>query len=76
LYDPVAMLLVLSATAVVSSLVLVAVVLFRQGDNGFTTVRQLQGSATMALLLGIGVMAAFAGGRFLLEHLTGAPPLM
>ncbi|HET8523951.1 MAG TPA: DUF2085 domain-containing protein [Thermomicrobiales bacterium] len=76
LYDPVAMLLVLSATAVVSSLVLVAVVLFRQGDNGFTSVRQLQGSATMALLLGIGVMAAFAGGRFLLEHLTGAPPLM
>jgi uncharacterized membrane protein len=76
LYDPVAMLLVLSATAVVSSLVLVAVVLFRGVDNGVTSARQLQGSATVALVLGIGVMAAFAGGRFLLEYLTGAPPLM
>jgi uncharacterized membrane protein len=76
LYDPVAMLLLLSATAVVSSLVLVAVVLFRGVDNGFTSIRQLQGPATVALVLGIGVMAAFAGGRFLLEYLTGAPPLM
>ncbi len=75
LYLPLASLLLLAAVGVVGSLMLVAVVLLRYGDRVFESSDQLQVPATVALLLGIGVMAAFAGGRFLLERLTGAPPL-
>lgn len=75
LYAPLALLLLGSATAVVSSLTLVIVAVTRYGDRAFTRASQLQVPATWALLLGIAVMAAIAGGRFWLEHVTHMTPL-
>jgi hypothetical protein len=75
LYAPVSLFLVLSAATVVSSLMLVLMTLVRRRDGTFDSIRQLQMPATFSLLLGFVIMAAFAGGRFLLEWSTGAPPL-
>ena len=75
LYVPVVLFLLLAATAVVAALMLVVVVLVRHGDRAFASPSQVERPAILALLLGVGVMAAIAAGRFLLEHLTGAPPL-
>ena len=68
--------LLLTATAVVSSLALVVIVMVRYADNSFERVEQIHGYAVAALLLGLVVMAAIGGGRFLLESLTNAPPLV
>jgi uncharacterized membrane protein len=76
LYGPVALLLVGTATAVVSSLALVVIVMLRYADNSFERVEQLQGYAVVALLVGIAVMAAIGGGRYALEALTNAPPVL
>ena len=75
LYVPLATLLLVAATAVVAALMLVAVVLLRRADGTFGSAGELGGQASLAFLLTIGVMGAVAGGRFLLEDLTGAPPL-
>ena len=75
LYVPVVLLLLLSALAVVAALMLVVVVLAHGRERAFASVGQVQATATGALLLGALVMVAFAGGRFLLERWTGAPPL-
>ncbi len=75
LYFPVAALLLVAAVAVVAVLLLVVVVLVGGNEGGFERVGQLQVPATIALVAGVVVMAVFAGGRFLLERLTDAPPL-
>ena len=75
LYLPVAFSLLLAAVVVVAALVLVVVVLLRHQECSFVSVEQLQVPATLALLLGVGAMAAFAAGRFLLERFLGATPL-
>jgi len=75
LYVPISTVLLVSATTVVASLMLVIVVIVRHGDRVFTRAAQLQVPATLALILGIAVMAALAGGRFWLEHVTHTPPL-
>lgn len=75
LYAPLSLLLLLSAITVVGALMLTVVVIVRYGDGAFASAAQLQGPATLALMLALSAMAAIAGGRFLLEHLTHAPPL-
>ncbi len=75
LYGPVSIALLASATAVLAALALVVVVLIRGEDRRFSGIGQLQMHATAALLLGLAMMAATAGARFLLERATGAPPL-
>lgn len=75
LYIPITMALLLTATAVVSAIGLVVAVMVRFADNSFETAGQLQGYAVVGLLIGLAAMAAFGGGRFLLESLTNAPPL-
>lgn len=75
LYVPMTLLLIVSATVVVASLVLVSAVLLRYGDRPFASPQQAQGAAAMALLIGVAVIGAMAAGRFLLERLTGTPPL-
>lgn len=72
---PLSLLLVLSALAVVSSLALVAIVLFRRLDYTFGNATELQPTAAIALIAGVAVMALLSGGRFLLEHLLGVSPL-
>ena len=75
LYAPLALLLMMSATAVVAALASVVVVLLRYPDRPFGTVRQASGVASASLLLAVGLIGAIAAGRFVLEHLTNAPPL-
>jgi uncharacterized membrane protein len=75
LFAPLALALVLAALLVVGALVLVVVVLVSRRDRTFEGVRQLHVPMTVSLLIGLTVMAAFAGGRVLLERLTNAPPL-
>jgi uncharacterized membrane protein len=75
LYVPIATLLLLAATAVVGGLMLVVVVLIRRADRSFETPAQVQGSATLALLLALVVMALLSGGRFWLEATVGVVPL-
>ena len=75
LYGPVSLSLLVAATAVVTALMLVIVVLFRRREGTFLTVAQLQLPAALAIILAVTVMVGIAGGRFLLEHVTNAPPL-
>jgi uncharacterized membrane protein len=75
LYAPVAVALLLSATAVVSALAVVVLTILRRRDNTYDRPAQLDGVAASALLVGLAVMALIAGGRFWLEHWTGAQPL-
>ena len=75
LYAPVTTLLLVAAVTVVMALIQVLVLLLGHRDRTFDSFRQLQVPASVALLLAVGVMAAIAAGRYLLEHLTGAPPL-
>lgn len=76
LYAPLALLLVATAAAVVSSLTLVVIVLVRCADNSFDRVEQLQGYAVVALVVGMIVMAGIGGGRYVLEAVTNAPPVI
>jgi len=76
LYAPITLLLVATATAVVSSLALVVIILLRYADNTFERVDHLQGYAVVALLIGILVMAGIGGGRYLLEAVTNTPPIV
>jgi uncharacterized membrane protein len=75
LFAPISIFLVLSAASVLTILMLVVVVLLRRVEGTFSTILQVQGSASVAVVLALIAMAALGGGRFLLEHLTGAPPL-
>lgn len=72
---PLSLLLVIAAVIVISSLALVAIVLFRRLDATFDTVRELHGVATAAVLAGVAVMASLSGARFLLEHLLNIQSL-
>ena len=76
LYVPVTLLLLIAALIAVAGLMLVVVVLLWQREGSFTSVKQMEGAATLALLLAIGVMAGIALARVLLERMTGAPPPM
>jgi uncharacterized membrane protein len=75
LYVPITLALVVSATVVISLLALVVVVLVRDADHAFTSVRQLHGYGTVALLAGVLVMMGFAVARLVLERLLNVPPL-
>ena len=75
LFDPTTMLLIVSALLLVSAIVLVVVVLVWHGDGVYTDLRQVQLPAIVAFALAIVVVATLGGGRFVLERLTGAPPL-
>ena len=72
---PMTLLLVFSAVIVISSLALIAIVLFRYRDCTYSHPTELQGTATAALLTAIAVMALLSGGRFLLEDLMNIQPL-
>lgn len=75
LYAPVALALLLSATAVVSALALVVLTILRRRDNSYAGPAQLDGAAAVALVVGAAVMALIAGGRFWLEHAAGVQTL-
>lgn len=76
LYLPLTMLLVIGAAAVMGTMCLVVVVLIKYSDRAFDTFQQVTTPATAAFLLGLLCMALLAGGRFWLEHITHAPPLV
>jgi hypothetical protein len=60
---------------VLTSLSLVAIVLFKQIDYTFVKATDLQSTAATAVLTALAIMALLSGGRFFLEHLLGIPPL-
>ncbi len=75
LHRPVAVILLVAATAVVGALMLVVAVLVRGTDRRYGTLREVQGVAAVGLLLGIAAMGGMAAGRFWLEGITNAAPL-
>jgi len=72
---PMSLLLVVAALSVLSSLALVSIVLFRYIDCTFTKPSELQGVATLAILVAVVVMAGLSGGRFVLENVLNLQPL-
>jgi uncharacterized membrane protein len=69
------LLLLVAAVLALTSIMLATVALFSRRDGTFATWTDLQGTAFVALLAALGVMALFGGGRFLLEHFMGPSPL-
>jgi len=67
--------LVVASLAVLSTLALVAIVLIKRLDYSFDGVGELHAHATAAMVVAIAIMAMLAGGRFLLEHVTGIQTL-
>lgn len=76
LYVPMVSFLLVSAVLVVAAIMLVVVVLIRGQEGSFESVAGLQPSTLVAVVLAVVVMAAFSGGRHLLEQATGAQPLL
>jgi uncharacterized membrane protein len=70
-YAPLAIGLVLTATAVVTSLTLVMSTIALRRDGTFGSFAELGPSAVVALALAMVVMGSIAGGRFWLEHMFG-----
>jgi hypothetical protein len=75
LYAPIALGLVLSAVAVVSSLALVVLTILRRRENTYVRAAQLDQVGATALMAGVAVMALIAGGRFWLEAVAGVQPM-
>ncbi len=73
LYLPVALALVGGATLVVLILALTTLTLVRGQENRAERLRDVAGSASVALLIGYLVMAAIALGRWYLERSLGVP---
>jgi len=76
LYVPLVILLLSSAVLVVAAIMLVVVVLIQGREATFDSMSSLQRPAAIALILALAVMAAFSGGRALLEEATGSQPLL
>lgn len=76
LLQPLAYALVLSAWLTLSALVLIILILATKRDRTFPRVEELHVPAALALLGGLALMAALAGGRFWLEHRLGIPTSM
>lgn len=75
LFAPLALALVLSAVSVVGALVLIVLVLASGRERTFEGFGRLQVPMTVSLVIGLIVMAGFAGGRAFLETLSGGPGL-
>ena len=73
LYLPLALALVGSATLVVLILALTTLTLLRGQENRAERLRDVVGSASLALVIGYVVMAAIALGRWYLERSLGVP---
>jgi uncharacterized membrane protein len=73
LYLPLALALVGGATLVVLILALTTLTLLRGQENRAERLRDVAGSASVALLIGYVVMAAIALGRWYLERSLGVP---
>ncbi|MCO5175837.1 MAG: DUF2085 domain-containing protein [Thermomicrobiales bacterium] len=70
---PLSMLLMISAIAVLSGLMLGFVLLLGRRENRARTTADLAGAATLALVVALLLIGSLAGGRFLLEAWLGLP---
>jgi uncharacterized membrane protein len=73
LYEPVTIMLLASAVIVVSSLTLILLLLATKRDCRYTQFVEAEGTATVAVIIGVMVMAVIAGSRFWLEMVSRAP---
>lgn len=76
LFLPLTLLLLISATAVMSLLALVTLVMLLRADNAFDRLADVQVHASVALALGVLAIALLAGLRFLFERHFGPSPLV
>jgi uncharacterized membrane protein len=76
IFYPYSLLLMASAVAAFTTLVLVTVLMLMNRENRFERFEQLRGLAVVSMLIAIGVILAIGGGRFWLEAVTHAPPLV
>ena len=76
LYGALVLLLVGAAVMVVTTIVLVAGCLLGRRAGRYATFADLQRPATMALLIGLLVMALIGGGRLCLEGAVGLPGMV
>lgn len=72
---PIALILVLASLSAVSGILLAAIVLFSGRDGSFVELGELDRLASVAVVIGLGVIGALASGRFALEHLLHLQPL-
>jgi hypothetical protein len=75
LYAPLAIGLVVAATAVVTSLMLVMSTIALRQDGTYASFREVSLPAVLAIVLALIVMGTIAGGRFWLEHWLGIPAI-
>jgi uncharacterized membrane protein len=75
LFVPITVYLLSAAVLALTGLMLATVVLLKRTDCSFAGVAEIQTSAFIALLLALGVIFFFSGGRFLLENFVGPPAL-
>jgi uncharacterized membrane protein len=73
---PLTLLLVISATAVMSLLALVTLVMVLRADNAFDRPADVQAHAAVALVLGVLAISLLAGLRFVYERHFGPSPLV
>lgn len=76
LWLPLTLLLLISATTVMTLLALVTLVMLFRADNSFDRPADLNEHAALALLLGVVAIALLAAGRFLFERHFGPSPLV
>jgi hypothetical protein len=67
--------LVFAALMVLTALALVTIVLIKRLDYSFDGIGELHTHASVAMIVAVAIMAMLAGGRFLLEHVTGIQTL-
>lgn len=75
-FYPYALLLMASAVIAFTTLVLVTMLMLMNRENTYERFDQLRGPAALSLLIAVAVILAIGGGRFWLEAVTHAPPLV
>lgn len=75
-YYPLSFFLMASAVMAFTALVLVTVLMLRNRENQFERFEQLQGTTVVSMVVAIVIILAIGGGRFWLEAVTHAPPLV
>jgi len=75
-YYPLSFFLMASAVMAFTALVLVTVLMLRNKENQFEHFEQLQGTTMVSMFVAIAIILAIGGGRFWLEAITHAPPLV
>ncbi len=75
-FFPYSMILMASAVLAFTTLVLVTMVMLMNRENAYERFEQLRGLTAISIVIAIFIILAIGGGRFWLEAVTHAPPLV